>query len=115
MGIDQNLIAADAKICAVDKILPKRNSSVPLVIFWEDGCIGRMTPYYLKKYYADDEISFIMKKLETGEIHMCGCMGRQGNDPYCPCEMRRRGLKVSTPSATELQKLEFALNGILNK
>jgi len=25
----------------------------------------------------------------------CGCMGKQGNDPHCPCEMRSRGL---TPS-----------------
>jgi len=62
MGIDQNLIATDAKIRAIDKILPKRNSSVPLTIFWEDGCIGRMTPDYLKKYYAADEISFINRK-----------------------------------------------------
>ncbi|HEY3694205.1 hypothetical protein [Phenylobacterium sp.] len=24
----------------------------------------------------------------------CWCMGPQGDDPYCPCEMRRREVKV---------------------
>lgn len=68
-----------------------------------------------RNHPAHDEVSSLIKKLETGEIHMCGCMGRQGSDPYCPCEMRRRGLKVSTPSANDIKKLEIALNGILNK
>lgn len=25
-------------------------------------------------------------------INLCACMGRIGDDPYCPCEMRSRGL-----------------------
>ncbi|WP_313155178.1 DEAD/DEAH box helicase [Sphingobacterium multivorum] len=59
MGIGFNYIAKDAKIRSVEKILPKRNSSEPLIIPWEDGFIGRMTPRYLTKYYADDEIPFV--------------------------------------------------------
>ena len=27
------------------------------------------------------------------KFSMCACMGLVGKDPYCPCEMRRRGLK----------------------
>ena len=27
------------------------------------------------------------------ELKLCACMGLIGNDPYCPCEMERRGLK----------------------
>jgi len=23
----------------------------------------------------------------------CGCIGKQGDDPHCPCEMRSRGLE----------------------
>ena len=29
---------------------------------------------------------------QTQGNYMCGCIGKQGNDPYCPCEMRQRGL-----------------------
>lgn len=25
-------------------------------------------------------------------LNLCACMGRIGTDPYCPCEMRSRGL-----------------------
>lgn len=28
-------------------------------------------------------------------MRVCACMGAIGSDPYCPCEMERRGLKVS--------------------
>jgi hypothetical protein len=28
-------------------------------------------------------------------MNVCACMGASGKDPYCPCEMKRRGLKVS--------------------
>lgn len=62
MGIGFNCITTDAKIRSAEKILPKRNSSEPLVIPWEDGFIGRMTPRYLSKYYADDEIPFMERE-----------------------------------------------------
>jgi hypothetical protein len=34
------------------------------------------------------------------EFNLCACMGKIGNDPYCPCEMKNRGLeptKLWTP------------------
>lgn len=40
----------------------------------------------------------------------CFCMGRQGKDPYCPCEMRARGLKASdTWTEEEIYNLKQAL------
>jgi hypothetical protein len=44
-------------------------------------------------------------------INMCACMGKQGADPYCPCEMEQRGL-VATPTWSEddVVRLEAALS-----
>lgn len=28
-------------------------------------------------------------------INLCACMGPQGDDPYCPCEMEQKGLPCS--------------------
>lgn len=28
-------------------------------------------------------------------MNLCACMGRIGSDPYCPCEMKRQGLKTT--------------------
>jgi len=28
-------------------------------------------------------------------MNVCACMGRIGNDPWCPCEMERKGLEVT--------------------
>ena len=33
------------------------------------------------------------------EFNLCACMGPQQGEPYCPCEMERRGLP---PSAARL-------------
>ncbi len=36
------------------------------------------------------------------ELNSCFCIGKVGNDPYCPCEMRSRGLEPTnlwTPEA----------------
>lgn len=44
-------------------------------------------------------------KLFVGEggglVHACACLGRQGADPYCPCEMNRRGLQRSIQQSLE--------------
>lgn len=44
-------------------------------------------------------------KLFVGEggglVHACACLGRQGSDPYCPCEMNRRGLQRSLKESVE--------------
>ncbi len=32
-------------------------------------------------------------------MNLCACMGASGTDTYCPCEMKRKGLKVSIQEA----------------
>lgn len=39
--------------------------------------------------------SEMMEKLRKGEINLCGCLGQMYGEPYCPCEMTRRGLPPS--------------------
>lgn len=42
---------------------------------------------------------------------ICACMGLVGKDPYCPCEMRRRGLKSDSEWTPEdIARLEAALS-----
>lgn len=28
-------------------------------------------------------------------MNLCACMGAIGDDPFCPCEMKRRGLQCT--------------------
>lgn len=42
----------------------------------------------------------MLEKLGKGEINMCACLGAAPGEPYCPCEMDRRGL---APSAARQQ------------
>ena len=35
-----------------------------------------------------------MEKLDNGEINMCGCMGPMYGEPYCPCQMKQKGLEA---------------------
>lgn len=30
--------------------------------------------------------------MNESDIQLCSCMGPIGNDPFCPCVMRQRGL-----------------------
>lgn len=41
-------------------------------------------------------------------LNFCACMGPIGNDPYCPCEMRRRGFEPSGPKWTDAEKPSMA-------
>ena len=38
-------------------------------------------------------------------MNICACIGASGKDPYCPCEMKRRGLKVSIRETTISQDI----------
>jgi len=49
---------------------------------------------------------------------ICACLGPRDDEPYCMCEMIRRGLKTSKDyewSQEEKDRLTLALNGIFNK
>lgn len=58
------------------------------------------------------EVSSIMEKLKNGEISLCGCIGKVGDDPYCPCGMRSRGL---TPTNLWTDEKITELNRVLSK
>ena len=53
-----------------------------------------------------------------GELNMalCACMGRQGNDPLCPCAMRAAGLvpiQIWTPEKRD--ELNQAMREIVER
>jgi hypothetical protein len=52
----------------------------------------------------------MLAKLESGEISLCACMGPGYGEPYCPCEMERRGLPSSPEhiAANEESEKRFA-------
>lgn len=34
-------------------------------------------------------------QLQSGELNLCACLGAFPGEPYCPCQMTRRGLPPS--------------------
>jgi hypothetical protein len=36
-----------------------------------------------------------MENINPLSLSACACLGPQGGDPFCPCEMSRRGLKAT--------------------
>lgn len=54
---------------------------------------------------------------EAPKFRMCACMGPQRGDPYCYCEMERRGLTPTPWSDEEKARLNAALSKMfkLNK
>jgi hypothetical protein len=64
-----------------------------------------------KEHPYHEEVSDIMEKLKSGEITMCGCVGKMGDDPYCPCGMRSRGLTPTNPwTDDKIQEFKRALS-----
>lgn len=54
-----------------------------------------------------------VNKPDLIEYGPCFCMGPQGTDPYCPCEMRQRGLNPTNPWTPEkIKELEDVLANI---
>jgi len=59
------------------------------------------TPIPVKEVLADyqhpahDAVIDTLAKLKTREISLCACLGPMYGEPYCPCEMSRRGLPPS--------------------
>lgn len=48
-------------------------------------------------------------------INLCLCMGPQGNDPVCPCEMRQQGLEPNNSWTPEkIEEFKEALGKIYN-
>lgn len=45
---------------------------------------------------AHGEMKALTEKVESGEVSLCACLGPVYGEPYCPCEMRRRGMPPSS-------------------
>lgn len=45
-------------------------------------------------------------------MNLCACMGPLRGDPYCYCEMKRRGLEPTQATDEEKEKLALALGEI---
>ena len=53
-----------------------------------------------------------------GPINFCACMGPRFGQPYCPCEMQRRGLsdgKEYRWSEADVARLKVALEKMLGQ
>lgn len=60
----------------------------------------------------------MLEKLQKGEIALCACIGPLYGEPYCSCEMKRRGLPASEERkaatlAAETKLTELVRTGIL--
>jgi hypothetical protein len=58
-----------------------------------------------------------MHKLDTLDkdypTTFCACLGTIYGEPYCPCEMRRRGLPSSPEHIRALEENEVRLDAVL--
>ena len=52
----------------------------------------------------------ILDKLKLDDIQLCGCVGPQNNDPYCPCKMERIKKQGQTLSSEPLKAVSVLEN-----
>ena len=51
----------------------------------------------------------------NNQINICACMGPQGSDPVCPCQMRAQGLQPYNGWTPEkIEEFEKALSKLYN-
>jgi hypothetical protein len=46
-----------------------------------------------ENHEAHNAAKEMVEKLKSGEISLCACIGAMYGEPYCYCEMERRGLQ----------------------
>ena len=56
----------------------------------------------------------MLEKLRKGELNMCACMGAGYGEPYCPCEMSRRGLPPSPERVRATEESDRQLKNLVN-
>lgn len=65
--------------------------------------------YLVKDVLADEShdahaaLKGLMEKLDSGELSFCGCMGPMYGEPYCPCQMKQKGLQAEMDANPERQ------------
>lgn len=50
------------------------------------------------------EIATMLSDIKSGVLNACACMGPCWGDPYCPCEMGRKGLKSNYVGMPDQEK-----------
>lgn len=55
---------------------------------------------------AHEAAKEIVRGLDAGEINMCACMGPVYGEPFCSCEMGRRGLGMSVAHKDAMKATE---------
>jgi hypothetical protein len=50
-----------------------------------------------------------MEAADADPVNLCACMGPRYGDPYCYCEMKRRGLTPTEPPKIEWEQFHEAL------
>jgi hypothetical protein len=51
-------------------------------------------------------------KVNSGEISMCACIGPVYGEPYCACEMTRRGLPSSAAHVAAIEEADKQLKSL---
>ena len=57
----------------------------------------------------------MLEKLRKGEVNLCGCMGPGYGEPYCPCEMARRGLPPSPERVRATEEANRRMSDLVNE
>lgn len=50
------------------------------------------------------EVVTMLSEIKSGALNFCACMGPSWGDPFCPCDMERKGLKSNYVPMTEQEK-----------
>lgn len=58
--------------------------------------------------------SEMLEKLRKGEISLCACLGAAPGEPYCPCDMTRRGLPASPARQHETAEANGRMRDLVN-
>ena len=64
---------------------------------------------------AHAEVSAFARQVRGGEISLCACMGPLGGEPYCPCEMERRGLPPAPERVAAEEDAQRRLSTLVEK
>lgn len=63
---------------------------------------------------AHESVSDTLAKLKTGELSLCACLGPMYGEPYCPCQMARRGLPPSPQRVAAQQDAQEKLKQLFD-
>ena len=66
--------------------------------------------------YDDPGLKEFVNKIQNGDINFCACMGKMYDEPYCICEMQRRGLALNEAArAKDRERFETEISKWINE